>query len=233
MKLSPVAFALAASPAVASVLNTHYLQAPLNEHHHQQPHNDNGLWDSVLPSKDIISSILEDSVDYLTSTFDNVKHAVEDLQEEFHASISEIAKGGPGGHDYPDHTIYQLISKCNYTTKFAKLVDEHPSVIKLLNSTKANYTLFVPIDEAFDDIPDDHKKPSKEFIEEVLLYHVGLGKYPARRILYTHTLPSALDEKMLGGESQRLRTSVGLTGVRVNFYSRVVAADIVSFTHTI
>ncbi|KAL6887549.1 FAS1 domain-containing protein [Trichoderma longibrachiatum] len=131
----------------------------------------------------------------------------------------------PHGGD-SSHTIYELISKSKYTTKFAKLVDDHPHVVDVLNSTKANYTLFVPIDKAFEDIPEDHKKPSKEFVENALLYHVGLGEYPARRILHSYTLPTALDEELLGGEPQRLRASVGLGGVKLNFYSKVVAADI-------
>lgn len=123
-------------------------------------------------------------------------------------------------------TIYQLISKSNYTTKFAKLVDEYDDIVQLLNSTSANYTLFVPVDEAFEHIPED-KKPSKEFVEAVLKYHIGLGLYPAGRVLVTHTLPTALDEPLLGDKPQRLRTSVGiLSGVRVNFYSKVIAVDI-------
>jgi uncharacterized surface protein with fasciclin (FAS1) repeats len=135
-----------------------------------------------------------------------------------------------GQNDDSSFTIYELISKSKYTTKFAKLVNDHPSVVELLNSTSSKYTLFVPLDKAFEDIPDDHKKPSKQFVEDVLRYHIGLGEYPAKRILHTYTLPTAHDEDLLGGEPQRLRTSVNLGGVKINFYSKVVAADIVSVT---
>jgi uncharacterized surface protein with fasciclin (FAS1) repeats len=102
--------------------------------------------------------------------------------------------------------------------------------VKLLNDTKEehSYTLFVPVDEAFDDIPEDHKKPSDEFIKNAIRYHIGLGSYPAGRILTTHTLPTAYKEEYLGDHPQRLRTSVGLSGVRVNVYSKVIAADFVS-----
>jgi uncharacterized surface protein with fasciclin (FAS1) repeats len=107
--------------------------------------------------------------------------------------------------------------------------------VDALNSTSANYTLFVPVDSAFEHHhhggkhpgkDDEHKQPSKEFIEDVIRYHIGLDVYPARRILTTHTLPTALNEKELGSKQQRLRTSVGLGGVRINFYSKVVSADI-------
>ncbi|KAM5347324.1 hypothetical protein ACJ41O_010329 [Fusarium nematophilum] len=129
------------------------------------------------------------------------------------------------GRDYSEYTIYEIISQSNYTKEFSKLVDKHDKVVKLLNSTDANYTLFAPIDEAFKDIPED-RKPSDEFVENVLNYHIGLGEYPAGRILVTHTLPTALQESWLGNKPQRLRTSVGFSGVRVNLYSKVVAVNI-------
>ncbi|RFU74815.1 fasciclin domain-containing [Trichoderma arundinaceum] len=161
--------------------------------------------------------------------------AVSAIRGHIHEDFGGLGYAGdfgspaiPGHHndDSGSSTIYELISKSKFTTKFAKLVNDHPSVVDLLNSTDANYTLFVPIDKAFEDIPEDHQKPSKEFIEKALLYHIGLGEYPARKILHTYTLPTAYDEDLLGGEPQRLRTSVNLGGVKINFYSKVVAADI-------
>ncbi|KAH6609088.1 fasciclin domain-containing [Trichoderma cornu-damae] len=158
------------------------------------------------------------------------------VHEDFSRAVADLVGLGYTGdhfdnpHDHSDEaggfTIYELITRSKFTTKFAKLVNDHPAVVHLLNSTSANYTLFVPIDKAFEDIPDNHEKPTKAFIESALLYHIGLGEYPARRILHTYTLPTAYDEDSLGGEPQRLRTSVNLGGVKINFYSKVVAADI-------
>ncbi len=62
-------------------------------------------------------------------------------------------------------TIYQLISTNQHTKRFAKLLDEYDDLVDLLNSTKANYTLFVPVDEAFPHIPGG-KKPSKRIHRE-------------------------------------------------------------------
>lgn len=131
-------------------------------------------------------------------------------------------------HDYSDLTIYELISLSDHAKEFTKWVNKHKSVVEILNSTETNKTLFVPIDGAFENIPDHHKKPSDEFVEAALKYHIGVGSYPAGRILVTHTIPSAYNESWLGGEPQRLRTSVGLSGVRVNVYSKVVAVNFVS-----
>lgn len=127
----------------------------------------------------------------------------------------------------PNQTVYELIAGSKYTTKLAKLIGEYPDLVKALNGTKANYTIFAPTDAAFEKIPDHHKKPSKELIEKVLSYHVSADFYPAGRILVSHTIPTALKEDALGGEPQRLRVALGFGGLKVNFYSKVVAANIV------
>lgn len=113
----------------------------------------------------------------------------------------------------------------NYTKKFAKLVDDFPDIVQLLNSTKANHTLFAPIDKAFDKIPEHHQKPSKEFLEKILEYHIVPGFYPAGRVLAGHTLPTLLKEEALAGRRQRLRVHLSLFGLRINFYSKVIVAD--------
>lgn len=215
--------------------------------HHQRPaqqHGDDSSWLDWLPSTDAISSTVHDIVDTFTSGKDTLEHAIDDVKSKFEAEFDSLLDDteDPYGFDTldskPSHsyghktsnlTIYELISQSKYTTKFAKLVDEYDDIVELLNSTSANYTLFVPVDAAFKHIPED-KKPSREFVEAVLKYHIGLGLYPAGRVLVTHTLPTALDEPLLGDKPQRLRTSAGvLSGVRVNFYSKVIAIDIVCF----
>lgn len=130
----------------------------------------------------------------------------------------------------PNKTIYELISSSKYTTKLAALVDEYPDLVEVLNGTAANYTLFAPTDKAFEKIPKGHKKPSKELIKKVLAYHLSPEFYPAGRVLVTHTIPTALGEDALGG-AQRLRVGLGLfKGLTLNFYSKVVAINIVSQT---
>ncbi|KAF3928666.1 Stabilin-2 [Arthrobotrys entomopaga] len=129
-------------------------------------------------------------------------------------------------HHRHDATIWQLISKSNYTTKFAELVSEHEDLVAVLNGTLANYTIFVPTNKAFEKIrkPKDWKPP-KEFIKNLLTYHISNEPFPAFKLLLSHTIPSALDAPNLGG-AQRLRVGLGPGGLRVNFYSRIIAANI-------
>lgn len=136
--------------------------------------------------------------------------------------------GHHGHHCHkPNLTIYQLISQSKYTTKLAQLIDEDGDLVRVLNSTKANYTLFAPTDHAFEKIPEHGEKPSKDLIKKVLLYHVSPDFYPASRVLVSHTIPTLLKEKNLGGFPQRIRLGLGLRGLELNFYSRVVAINIV------
>jgi uncharacterized surface protein with fasciclin (FAS1) repeats len=45
-------------------------------------------------------------------------------------------------------------------------------------------------------------------------------------VLVTRTIPTALEAEFIGKVPQRLSTQVGLRGLSVNFYSRIVAVDI-------
>jgi len=88
--------------------------------------------------------------------------------------------------------------------------------------------VFAPTDSAFEKIPEHAPKPSKEDLKKILLYHVSEEFFPAGRVLVTHTIPTLLSVDTLGIGPQRLGTEIGLKGLTVNFYSRIVAIDIVS-----
>jgi hypothetical protein len=138
--------------------------------------------------------------------------------------------GHHGHHRKANKTVYQLIAGSKYTTKLAELINEYPDLVEILNGTAANYTVFAPTDKAFKKIPKGHKKPSKELIKKVLSYHVSPDFYPAGRVVASHTIPTALYEDSLGGEPQRLRVGFGLKGLNINFYSKIVAVNIVCVT---
>lgn len=143
-------------------------------------------------------------------------------------SASTSLNGHHGHHDKPNKTVYQLIAESKYTTHLAKLINEYPDLVKALNGTAANYTVFAPIDRAFEKIPEDAPKPSKEDLKKVLEYHVSSDFYPASRVLVTHTIPTLLEGEDIGFEPQRLSTNIGLRGLTVNFYSRIIAINIAS-----
>lgn len=145
-----------------------------------------------------------------------------------------MALRGPPHHGKPHHpphgekpnrTVYELINESKYTTKLAELINEYDDIVKLLNGTKANYTVFAPTDEAFAKIPDHHKKPSKEILKAILSYHVSPDFYPAGRVLHSYTIPTLYEPEKLG-HAQRLTVRVTLKGPTINFYSKLVAVNI-------
>ncbi|TLD29895.1 putative Stabilin-2 [Venturia nashicola] len=132
----------------------------------------------------------------------------------------------PPHHGKPNSTVYELIANSKYTTKLAALIAEDSELVELLNSTKANFTVFAPTDAAFAKIPEHAPKPPKEFIKKVLLYHVSPGLFPAGRLLFSHTVPTLLNETRLGDKPQRLSAHLQFGGVKINYYSKVVAVNI-------
>ncbi|KAL8790623.1 MAG: hypothetical protein Q9213_000470 [Squamulea squamosa] len=203
-----------------------------------------------LPSKDQLVEKIEHSFEKLSGEFNHAvhcsKHALDsaidfaaeagnDVSKKvrktgFEAAswIDSTAHLGSNDHHHnePNQTIYQLISTSKYTTKLAAAINEYPDLVVLLNGTIANYTVFAPIDSAFDKIPDKAPKPSKEFLKNILLYHVSPDYYPAAKVLVTHTVPTALTVDTVGIGPQRVSTNIGLKGLTVNFYSRIIAIDI-------
>ncbi|KAI0172664.1 FAS1 domain-containing protein [Hypoxylon sp. FL1284] len=193
-------------------------------------------WESLPDGHDILSpaeDVLQDTLDTVEKQTDWLgdllsKAETDDVESDMSDFLSPSDLTSGGHRHGPPHstnlTIYQSIKASNYTKKFAALVDGFPDLVDKLNSTSAgNVTAFVPSDRAFDKIPGGHHhKPPKELVEKIIEYHVLPGLYPAGRVLARSTLPTALKADRLGGRPQRLRVSVGLFGVKLNFYSKVI-----------
>ncbi|KAK4211712.1 Fasciclin-domain-containing protein [Rhypophila decipiens] len=184
-------------------------------------------WWNSIPEKDTILTSFEEAVS------SGIKKATSLL--DFDPSWPEWGGGPhhPPHHGDPDKTIYELIKASKYTTKFAELIEDYDSIKDILKSTKANHTLFVPTDKAFERIPDKHKKPSKDFIDALLQYHIVPGLYPSYNVSSHLTLPTQLMSHSLGHHKQRIRIrTFGLIPfhkkIFINFFAKVVAADIVA-----
>ena len=196
--------------------------------------------DTLDSTLDTSKSVLDDAVDYASETANQVYRKaqstafdtaawLESASTEAEHTVEEFGKHGKHGHcKKPNETIYELIAKSKYTTKLAALINEFPDLVVLLNGTLANYTVFAPTDKAFEKIPEGAPKPSKEELKKVLLYHVSGDFYPAAKVLITRTVPTLLEiPETLGIGPQRVSTNIGLKGLTVNFYSRIVAVNIV------
>lgn len=194
-------------------------QIPLQPPSHQiilDDASDGHKWWHSLPSVESVSSAVDSLLDTTASA---AKHLHDKVLQDLEY-LTEKPKPKPN-----HRTIYQTISENPHTTEFAKLIDEFPDLVDRLNDTKASQTIFVPIDSAFEHIPDDHK-PDKEVLEKIINYHIVDEVYTARDVLKAYTIPTLHTESLLGGEHQRLRPGLDLRGPNINFYSRLVHADV-------
>jgi Fasciclin domain len=121
-----------------------------------------------------------------------------------------------------------LISTSKFTRNLTKYIDDDKDLVNMLNSTKANYTIFAPTDWAFAKLPEHARKPSKEVIKNILLYHISPDFWPVGRLLFSHTAPTLLELNTLGGKPQRLLAKFGFGGIKLNYYSKMLASNIVS-----
>ncbi|KAF2810019.1 FAS1 domain-containing protein [Mytilinidion resinicola] len=202
----------------------------------------------IKTSKNYLDEALARVIDVSETSYDKIYSTGYDVQawlegspfaEEFDDDESDHPHHPPPHHGPPHHrkphhpphhhkpnlTVYELIAKSKYTTKLAKIISEDAELVQVLNGTKANYTIFAPTDKAFEKIPHHGKEPSKEFIKDLLLYHVSPEFYPAGRVLHSYTIPTLYEPSTLG-HPQRLVVSTGLGGIKINFYSKIVAVNI-------
>lgn len=204
---------------------------------------EDALKEAGKSGKSVLDRALEQAGNVAESLESTVGGAAEDFQTYIEDSDVFSAVDGDHDHDGPPHhhkphhpphdqkpneTIYQLIAGSKYTTKLAELISEYDDLVEALNSTSANYTVFAPTDSAFEKIPEHAPKPTKEQLKAILSYHVVPDVYTAGRVLVTHTVPTLLKGEHLSSqpEPQRLAFRIGLRGLTVNFYSRIVAINI-------
>ena len=211
---------------------------PLSELHTTADELVNELEDTLYNFVDSSKTVFDQAIDYAKDTGETVSQKCHetafDTQSWIESAATDIEDFGKhhgrhghhGHHHKPNLTVYELIAKSKYTTKLAALINEYEDLVELLNGTSANFTIFAPTNYAFEKIPEHAPKPSKEDLKKILTYHVSGEFYPAGRVLVTHTIPTLLAGEGIGGEPQRLSTNIGLKGLTVNFYSRIVAIDI-------
>ncbi|KAF7130897.1 hypothetical protein CNMCM5793_003767 [Aspergillus hiratsukae] len=190
-----------------------------------------------------LQSSASEAASWITNFFDHPTDA-ENLPKDLKQLPQYLHPRRPFPPHHPsfNKTIYELIKSSKYTTILAKIVDEDDELVQFLNSTKANHTVFAPTDEAFKKIPHhrhgrdhdrnyehEHPKIPKEVIRAIAHYHVAPGLYSASDIFHSHTVPTTLNSSTLGPDlPQRLAVRVGWKGLTLNYYSHIVAADIVS-----
>ena len=202
----------------------------VNDFYEEVKEKSKDAWDQV---SEYTSNGLDEAIDKADNVYDAASATGAWLESE----ANDVYDAVNDGHHRPHHpphdkkpnmTVFQLIAGSKYTTKLAELISEFDDLVEALNSTDGNFTVFAPTDKALGKIPEDAPKPSKEQLKKFLSYHVVPDFYPAARVLASHTFPTLLKSDSLGQEPlpQRLARRIGLRGLTINFFSRVIAINI-------
>ncbi|OZJ03518.1 hypothetical protein BZG36_03420 [Bifiguratus adelaidae] len=126
----------------------------------------------------------------------------------------------------PSDTLYDIIAKDEHFSILAKIVSEDDVLKNAINDTRANLTLFAPTDEAFKRLSRYVKhKPSKERLQEIVLYHIAIQEYMAKELAHQRVVQSCLKVDGLNGNNQRLRVGALFGRVYIN-YAKVIQKDI-------
>ncbi|KAF4778996.1 fasciclin domain-containing protein [Colletotrichum scovillei] len=88
------------------------------------------------------------------------------------------------------------------------------------------FTVFVPVDSAFQKLEGVFELSRAELLGEILEYHILPGRYTYKNLRGLRTAETILEEGG-GGElgQQRVRIAEGPSGVEINFYARVLAPE--------
>ncbi|TQV98420.1 Fasciclin domain family protein [Cordyceps javanica] len=223
MKLSTIALSVCATGVVAATPHNPSSQA-------HQPAGAGGddlpWWTGVASLGSSVPGAIHTVGEAIQrSTADAAASATREIRDKALEALESLDYPKSGKED-PKLTIYQTLQELAGAGAFTKLLDDFPKLIDTLNSTDSEHTLFVPLDGAFDKIPDKFKKPSREVLDKFLHYHVVSGAKKAVDVLTSYTLESEARERGLGGEHQRIRVGASLAGVTLNGYSKIKAVDI-------
>jgi Fasciclin domain len=135
-----------------------------------------------------------------------------------------------GAHHEANQTIYELISGSNHTSIFTHIISQYDDVVSYLNSTEANYTVFVPVDKAFENIHEHNRNFTKEAVFKWLEYHISPEVFTLHDFFDVQTVPTFRLEENDNKYPQRISTSFTPKGLTLNFHSHVFRPDIVCST---
>ncbi|KAJ5682616.1 hypothetical protein N7462_005781 [Penicillium macrosclerotiorum] len=124
-----------------------------------------------------------------------------------------------------NYTAWQWLNSSQTATRLAQVIAQDDKLLGMLNSTKANYTIFAPADSAMSDLLED--QPSREALRQILRYHLLPGLFPLNTIKAQQTLPTLLTSPDLGKDvPQRLKVEVNGAHLLLNSVSQILEGSV-------
>lgn len=130
-------------------------------------------------------------------------------------------------HSPPSKTVWELIRNDNRTSTFADILGQFSNIVGGLNAPKAQFTVFVPTNEAFEHETFAWDLPPFYWMY-LVGYHMGPGAFTRDVLARMNTAPSFVFADIY--EKYRQRISVQSLSERssLNYRARYATADIVS-----
>ncbi|RPA83800.1 FAS1 domain-containing protein [Ascobolus immersus RN42] len=150
----------------------------------------------------------------------------------------------PPGHPHHfDMNLYDLLAAGNVTSKFFSLIKDDKDIKEMLSDTSKNFTILVPINEAFGVPPHfDNPHHAPDFrgpqAHSVASYHILPGHYDFYNLNLAKTLETFMEVPELGSKDAHQRVRIGreveegfgegpnpCRKTAINVLSKVISAD--------
>ncbi|KAI1181092.1 FAS1 domain-containing protein [Nemania sp. FL0916] len=223
----PLAAALTSAIVIPDDVMAQQLSLGVNTPAEEAENSGSSWWDAIYEGSSLHHVFFDENAhNHLDDIFPDVDASGHVLHTDDDVFNTDRPHRGGRHHGLLNLTVYQAIQASNYTKRFVALVDKFPDIVSLLNTTDSNVTVFVPVDKAFEKLPEQEHKPDKKWLQAFIEYHILPGFYPGGRMMASHTLPTSLTSGALGDRPQRVRASFGLFGLRMNFFSKIIVGNI-------
>ncbi|EEP79649.1 predicted protein [Uncinocarpus reesii 1704] len=171
-----------------------------------------------------ISALHHPQLQHQAGPEDDTQSYVDGLDYENWGLGNPSLFGHHGHCEHPDKTTYQLMSSKKETSLFANIISQFEDIVDLLNSTEKNHTVLAPRTQSLEKVVNCH--PPKEYVKKFVQYHILEEPKTLSGIFHTRTIPTLLEQDELGDHAQRISTQFGVTGLTINYISRIVKPNL-------
>ncbi|KAK1138741.1 hypothetical protein N8T08_002050 [Aspergillus melleus] len=127
-------------------------------------------------------------------------------------------------HSPPSMTVWELIRNDNRTSTFANVLGEFTHIVAGLNAPKAQFTVFVPTNEAFEHETFEWNLPSFYWMY-LVGYHMGPGAFSRDVLSRMKTAPSFVFADIYQKYRQRISLQNLSDRFSFNYRARYATAD--------
>lgn len=124
-------------------------------------------------------------------------------------------------------TVWDLIRSDRNLTRFTALLSEFDDIVGGLQAPKANFTVYAPVDEAFEQEVFPHDLPWF-FWKFLVGYHMGPGGLSTTALNGQNTVPSFVNADIFFKNRQRISVQGTAEAISLNYRASLITPDRVS-----